>query len=113
MQDANKRLLLFLAAFAAGYGLAYYIGRPAILPLKSTVKKGDKGKDINALQAALRDMGIDIEVNGVFDKKTALAVNRVFERTSGLKDVKSCEIETDLVRDFCYISENLKKDESK
>lgn len=48
-----------------------------------TLRRGDKGKYVERLQAALRSQGYDIEIDGVFGKHTEQAV-REFQRQNAL-----------------------------
>ena len=58
----------------------------AALPMDALLRRGDRGEDVKALQRALRHIGYDLEIDGVFSRIT-------------LECVKSFQGSNSLVRD--------------
>ena len=58
----------------------------AALPVDALLRRGDRGEDVKALQRALRHIGYDLEIDGVFGRIT-------------LECVKSFQGSNSLVRD--------------
>ena len=49
-----------------------------------TLKRGDSGEEVEALQAELRSLGFSIEPTGVYDDQTWMAVEE-FQRAFGME----------------------------
>ena len=55
----------------------------AVLPVDSLLRRGDRDEDVKALQRALRSIGYDLEIDGVFGRITLECV-KSFQATHGL-----------------------------
>ncbi len=54
------------------------------LPVESYLRRGDRDNDVKALQRALRMLGYDLEIDGIFGRITQECV-RTFQATHGLE----------------------------
>lgn len=74
------------------------------------LRKGDKGRDIQAFQENLNLMlGETVQPSGMYDKKTAKAVQMMFTGTKALKDPATGIVDRVFIQDFNTIMDNLKK----
>ncbi len=55
----------------------------AELPVDALLRRGDRGNDVKALQRALRAIGYDLEIDGIFGRITLECV-KSFQATNGL-----------------------------
>jgi peptidoglycan hydrolase-like protein with peptidoglycan-binding domain len=53
------------------------------LPVDALLRRGDRGEDVKALQRALRGLGYDLEIDGIFGRITLECV-KSFQATHGL-----------------------------
>ncbi|MHA1558293.1 MAG: hypothetical protein ACTSXG_00570 [Alphaproteobacteria bacterium] len=76
--------------------------------ISGTIKKGDKGKDIEQFQKNINLlMGKCVPQNGMYCKQTASVVGDVFAGTDALKDPENGEIKKSFINDFNTMFENL------
>jgi len=69
---------------------------------EQTIKKGDKGKDIETLQHLINSIygGTDLEQSGAYSRETCDLVNELFAGTSALINPETGEISVNFIKTF-------------